>query len=299
MNILVTGATGSVGYDLVNYLSKNHKIYALYRKKTQKTKIKKNVIWIKIKSLSNFKFPKKLEIQSLVHCAVDQRYLNIDKNKYFKSNINMTKNLLQLLKKQKKGLFFNFSTIEVYGTVNKNILKESYKPLKQNIYGMMKFKCEKLIEKSGINYVNLRLPGVLNSFSKEIKNRPWINLISNKLINNEEFSIYNSRQKFNNIINTSEIAKLIIKLSKMNKIIKSNFNLSASKPIKLKKLIKLMILKTNSKSFVIEKKSNKKSFLISNKKIENFLNYKIENTNKIILEHLKNLKITKYDYKSS
>ena len=47
MNILVTGATGSVGYDLVNYLSKNHKIYALYRK-TQKTKIKKNVIWIKL-----------------------------------------------------------------------------------------------------------------------------------------------------------------------------------------------------------------------------------------------------------
>ena len=60
-----------------------------------------------------------------------------------------------------------------------------------------------------------------------------------------------------------------------------------------------MILKTNSKSLVVEKKSNKKSFLISNKKIENFLNYKIENTNKIILEHLKNLKITKYDYKSS
>ena len=60
---------------------------------------------------------------------------------------------------------------------------------------MMKFKCEKLIEKSGLNYVNLRLPGVLNTFSKEIKNRPWINLISNKLINNEEFSIYNSRQK--------------------------------------------------------------------------------------------------------
>ena len=34
---------------------------------------------------------------------------------------------------------------------------------------MMKFKCEKLIEKSGLNYVNLRLPGVLNTFSKEIK----------------------------------------------------------------------------------------------------------------------------------
>ena len=296
MNILITGATGSVGYDLVNYLSKNHKIYALYRKKTHKTKTKKNVIWIKIKSLSNFRFPKKLKIQSLVHCAVDQRYLNTDKNKYFKSNINMTKNLLQLLKKQKKGLFFNFSTIEVYGTVNTNILNENYKPLKQNIYGMMKFKCEKLIEKSGLNYVNLRLPGVLNTFSKEIKNRPWINLISNKLINNEEFSIYNSRQKFNNIINTSEIAKLIIKLSKMNKDVKSNFNLSGSKPIKLKKLIKFMILKTNSKSLVVEKKNNKKSFLISTKKIENFLDCKIENTVKIIQDHLKKLKIMKHDY---
>ena len=58
MNILVTGATGSVGYDLVNYLSKNHKIYALYRKKTQKTKIKKNVIWIKIKSYLILSFQK-------------------------------------------------------------------------------------------------------------------------------------------------------------------------------------------------------------------------------------------------
>ena len=296
MNILITGATGSVGYDLVNYLSKNHKIYALYRKKTHKTKTKKNVIWIKIKSLSDFKFPKKLKIQSLVHCAVDQRYLNIDKNKYFRSNISITKNLLRFLKKQKKVIFFNFSTIEIYGTVNTNILNESYKPLKKNIYGTMKFKCEKLIEKSGLNFVNLRLPGVLNTFSKEIKNRPWINLISNKLINNEEFSIYNSRQKFNNIINTSEIAKLIIKLSKMNKDIKSNFNLSGSKPIKLKELIKFMILKTNSKSLVIEKKSNKKSFLISNKKIENFLDCKIENTIKIVQDHLKNLKVIKYDY---
>tara|TARA_B100000941_G_scaffold260936_1_gene212759 strand:- start:1647 stop:2546 length:900 start_codon:yes stop_codon:yes gene_type:complete len=299
MNILITGATGSVGYDLVNYLSKNHKIYALYRKKTHKIKTKKNVIWIKIKSLSNFRFPKKLKIQSLVHCAVDQRYLSIDKNKYFRSNISITKNLLQFLKKQKKGIFFNFSTIEIYGIVKKNILNEKYKPFKQNIYGMMKFKCEKLIEKSGLNYVNLRLPGVLNTFSKEIKNRPWINLISNKLMNNEQFSIYNSRQKFNNVINTNEIAKIIIKLSKMNKVIKSNFNLSSSKPIKLKKLIKFMILNTNSKSLVIEKKSNKKSFLISNKKIENFLGCKIENTIKIIQEHLKNRKIPKYDYKSS
>ena len=105
MNILITGATGSVGYDLVNYLSKNHKVYALYRKKTHKTKIKKNVIWIKIKSLSNFKFPKKLKIQSLVHCAVDQRYLNTDKNKYFRSNISITKNLLQLLKNKKRSIF--------------------------------------------------------------------------------------------------------------------------------------------------------------------------------------------------
>ena len=75
----------------------------------------------KIKSLSNLSF-QKLEIQSLVHCAVDQRYLNIDKNKYFKSNINMTKNLLQLLKKQKRAIF-NFSTIEVYEP-NKTSLKK-------------------------------------------------------------------------------------------------------------------------------------------------------------------------------
>tara|TARA_Y100000590_G_scaffold470529_1_gene666061 strand:+ start:6802 stop:7680 length:879 start_codon:yes stop_codon:yes gene_type:complete len=290
MNILITGATGSIGYDLVNFLSKNHKIYALYRKKSKKIKTKKNVLWIKINSLSNFKFPKKLKIQCLVHCAVDQQYLSVNKNKYFSTNINIIKNLLQFLKTQKKVILFNCSTIEVYGNINKHIINEKYKPLNQNIYGMMKFKCEKLIEKSGINYVNLRLPGVLNKFSKEINNRPWINLILNKLINDENVNIYNASQKFNNVINTFEIAKLVSKLSKKNKDIKSNYNFSSSKPVKLKKLIEFIILRISSKSSILEKNTKKISFLISTKKIENDHNYRIQTTSKIIQDHLKNLK---------
>ena len=40
MNILITGATGVVGYDLLKFLSKNNKIFAFFRKKNNK--IKKN-----------------------------------------------------------------------------------------------------------------------------------------------------------------------------------------------------------------------------------------------------------------
>ena len=49
MKILITGANGEVGSDLVNFMvKKNHKIYAIYRSTKKKIfKKNKNLVWIK------------------------------------------------------------------------------------------------------------------------------------------------------------------------------------------------------------------------------------------------------------
>ena len=49
MKILITGATGELGADLVNFMiKKNHKIYATYRNiKKKKINTNKNLFWIK------------------------------------------------------------------------------------------------------------------------------------------------------------------------------------------------------------------------------------------------------------
>lgn len=292
MNILITGATGPVGKDLLKFFSKNNKIYATYRKKSNKITNSKNVNWIKTNFLGTYIFPQNLNVQCIIHCAVDQKYLNLNKKKYLYSNLKIIKNLIYNFKRFKKNkVFINLSSIEVYGQIKKKILNENYKPIQQNIYGLMKYKCEKTLEKSNINYVNLRLPGVLCELSKNIKNRPWVNLISHKLKKNENIQIYNTKSKFNNLISTDELKKIISKILKSEVVIKKNFNVGGAKPLDLKIIVNMMKKKLNSKSLIIENNNSKKSFLISIQKIEKFLNHKISSTRSMIYKHLSRISV--------
>ena len=83
----------------------------------------------------------------------------------------------------------------------------------------------------------------------------------------------------------TEYSNEIVKFIKLifNKKIKSDvYNFSASRPIKFIKVLKIIIKIFKSRSNIIKKKTNKKSFLISNKKIKNNFNFKISNTEEII-----------------
>ena len=55
MIILITGANGLIGSDLVKKLSNKHKIFGIYRTKNDEVKKIKNVIWIKYDLKKNFK----------------------------------------------------------------------------------------------------------------------------------------------------------------------------------------------------------------------------------------------------
>ena len=48
MKILITGANGTIGSDLVKFFSKNYKVYGVYRtsNKINKSMKSKNIIWI-------------------------------------------------------------------------------------------------------------------------------------------------------------------------------------------------------------------------------------------------------------
>jgi nucleoside-diphosphate-sugar epimerase len=295
VSILITGASGFIGRDLVKILSKKYKILAFYRSKNYKKT--KNVTWLK----NDLSIKKKLKlpysnITCIINCAIDQKYKKINFIKYKKTNINLINNLLNYTNENKVKFFLNLSSIDVYGEVNKSILTESYKPKKPNNYGKLKRHCEKKIEKRKINYINLRLPGVLcNPYLNKFK-RTWLNYIFENLINEKKIKIFNINNNFNNLTTTNEIARFVVFLIQKNISTKGTYNFSCVEPIKIKDLINTSkkIINSNSK-VIIEKKNKKNSFEISNTKLQKKLKFFTKPTKIILKNYLRNLIKDKYD----
>ena len=113
-NILLTGSTGFIGSELLEYLSSYNKVFITVRKKYKINSNNKNIIKIYFNSHKNLSYKiKKLKINTVVHCAT--HYV---KNHNFKdikelseSNILFGNIILENLKIMRVKKFVNFSTV--------------------------------------------------------------------------------------------------------------------------------------------------------------------------------------------
>jgi len=288
MKILITGATGELGDDLVNFMiKKNHKIYATYRNiKKKKINTNKNLFWIK------HDFSKKLlknpKVDIVINCIAAH---NFSKKRNFtdlvESNIVALKNIIKYAEDNKIKLIFNLSTVSIYGKIENSNLTEEYIPKNQDNLGLTKFCGESLLFNSSINYINLRLPGVL-TLSKNF-NRPWLKTIIRKIKNNEPINIYNHKKKFNNVIDVYEINRFInffLEKKLFKKKIQRTFNLSALKPINMIDIIKVIKKYYLSNSKIMIRKNIMNSYTVNISKICKQLNFFPSTTLNIIKRNL-------------
>ena len=291
MSILITGANGLIGSDLVKKLSNKHKIFAIYRTKNDEVKKIKNVIWIKHDLKKNFKKKLKPNPKFIIHCAVAQETSKKKSTSdYVDINITILKNITNYAKDNKVKLIINLSSVYVYGDIKKKILDENYLPQNQNTYGLTKLLSEQVLYGQKINFINIRLPGVLcEPFQKKFT-RPWLNNVFNKMKKNQDIVVHNIKGKFNNVIDTEEIVKFVKFLIKKDITIRDTFNFVSLKPIILKDIFSIAKRKLNSKSKIIEIKDYKKnSFYISTKKLEQELKYKTQSTKNVVEKYLESL----------
>ena len=173
---------------------------------------------------------------------------------------------------------------------------ENQKPYKPNSYGKSKYISEKIFcdKENKFNSVCLRIPSVF-SFNLK-KNNPLIITILKKIIKNENVYAYNLNEKFNNVLDSKEIVKLINIILKKKKIKNGIYNFSSSNPIKFLSVIKLIKKILNSKSEIIDISSKKKPFQISNKKIVDEYKLSLSSTKKIIIRCCQTIK--KFNYTS-
>lgn len=286
MNILITGASGEVGYDLLKKFSKYAKILAIYRSKNYKTNLKhKNIIWKKIDLSKTIQL--RFKPDYIIHCAVVHEFSQLNKEiDFLNSNVLSIINLIEFIKKKKIKLknFINLSTFSVYEENKKTkIIDENSNINNKSLLSLTKSLSELLIINSGLNYINIRLPGVLTG--SDDHTRPWLKTIINKIKNNEEIHISNINQEFNSIIDTKEIFIFLRKIFN-SKLANENFNLCASQPIKIDKIIKIIRNKYNSHSKLIKVKSSKNSIIYKNKKIIEKLKYNPASVEDILLRNI-------------
>jgi len=262
--ILITAGNSKIGNDLVNYfIRKNCIVYETY-KKNKNLLNNKNLKHIKFNFSENFKLKKNFDL--FIHCASLTPYKFKMSKRMIDLNVSGLSKILRSGSKFKNIVLF--STMSVYGKISSKILNENSNKKQLNDYGRSKLIMENLLKNyckiNKVNYLILRLPGVIGNF---ISNNNFLNNIMKNLSENKGVVYKNPESYFNNVIHTYTIAKISNDLMALKKKNFSNkiFNMCSTHPVQLKKLIKILKNKLNSKSKLKISKSNH-SFQISSKK---------------------------------
>jgi nucleoside-diphosphate-sugar epimerase len=260
VKILLTGASGFIGSELLKELSQKHKLYITLRKNINYES--KNIKVLKFKD--NFDLNKKLrniKIDAVIHCATHyvKNHKFEDLKKLSDSNILFGNIILENLENMNTKIFINFSTVW-----------EDYNRKKNNFYNL--YSAYKRAFKSLITFYK-------NKFFK-------IKFFD--IVISDTFGENDRREKIINIMKSNYKKNLI------TKIISKNLYINLLNVLDIISGIKL-ILKKNHKSGTYIFKNHKFYSLLN---IVNFINNK--NKKKIKVKWISdvNLKEKFYRYKT-
>jgi nucleoside-diphosphate-sugar epimerase len=281
MKIFVAGGSGLVGSDLILFLSKNNNVVTSYRNKKKIIK-NKSVIWKKINF--NKRITLNIKPDIIINCVGTHKFSIKKKNlDYIKSNIIAVKNIVDFAKKKKIKKIINLSTVSIYSSINNKYINENSPINVNDTLSLTKYLGEKIIEKSGINFVNLRLPGVL-TYNMRIR-RTLISKLIHDIKLSKKIKLFNPEQKFNALIDSFEIFNVIKKIIRED--ITGTYNFTSYSGVKFIKIILFIKKFFNSNSKIVFYKKRKKLLYFSTKKIQKDLNYKLPKILFILEKYLK------------
>lgn len=252
---LITGCAGFIGFHMTILLLKKKinvvgidNLNSYYSKglKLERLKIlKKSEYFSFFKlDLSNKKKLDKVLINlnnlKVIHIAAQPGVIYSFKNpnSYYRNNILATENLLKSIINKNISQFIFVSSSSVYGNQKEFPIKENSKLKPINYYARTKIRCEKIISrylsKKNINTKIVRPFTVYGPYG-----RPDMLIIKflNYLKNNKTINIYNFGNHLRDFTYIQDVVKIIYQLSKKKNSKIKIFNICASKPVKINKIL--------------------------------------------------------------
>lgn len=246
-NILVTGSTGFIGKQLVEYLIKdrNYKIWEIERKEKD-FKRKDNYIYVdSFKSKFNIVDELK-KIDCIIHLAALAHNNNHEKKEIFEINVKSVEKIIQQALEANVKKFIFLSTVKVYGETSDQVkFDESSKTNPKTFYAKAKLKAEEkliaLLKDKPLKYTIIRSPlvygyGLKGNLKKLISLIEWNMPIP--LVNE------NNSRSFLAIDNLNHFIHSCINSNKSNNKI---YCLSDGNDISLERLIEMVSTVKNKK----------------------------------------------------
>ena len=286
--ILITGSTGFIGTNVINFLlKKNIYIYDILRNKNKKNKkIKelkkyKNYLPIFYKTFNELeKKLKKIKIDIVINCATYYTGQNSIKNieNLIKTNVIFCSIILEILK-NKITKFINFGSMMEYSRGN------YFSP--RNFYAITKYFFQKIEEFYKLKYKNIKFYDLklYETYGDRDSRNKLIPTIIKNYKKNKKIKIASKNLKMN-FVHIESLMK-IINMIIFNKIKEGEYCVKNNRFIEIRKLINSLNIKL-TKKIKIKYLSTKVDFIVNNKlkkfpywddeqNLENFLLKKMQN----------------------
>lgn len=264
-NILVTGASGFLGRNLMMKLSKNKKftIYGLIHSSKKNLIKKKNIHYIKgdISKLRELKKILNKDFNYIINLAGNINHRS--KTETYNSHYKGLQNLIKVIEVKKIKLFIQIGSSLEYGKTKAPHYE--YSKCKPNsYYGKSKFLASKLVQKKFKKFIILRLYQVYGPHQK--KNR-LVPIIIDSCKKNISFACTDGSQ-LRDFLFVDDFVQLILKILKIKKLKNGVFNVGCGKPISVRTVInKIKFFIKKGKPLFGKIKMRKDETLISYPKI--------------------------------
>lgn len=251
MKILVTGATGFIGSNIMKHLSNcGYTLFGCGRRAGEQADDRYFICDLINDSLN-------LDVDVIIHTASINPSSKNSFNDYFGNNVVSTMNLMEYAKLHNVKRIIYMGAVSSYGEVN-DVLRESSPHNNPDDYGLTKYVAEKLIRDSGIPYYTLILPGVVGTRCRD----NWIMNTAQTLYNNQPLVYYNGQGMFNNILEVQDLCQFISKLLKEDIDKSETYLLGSSEMMTVEEVIHFFKNKFSAGSLLSENQQNRNTFYL-------------------------------------
>ena len=245
--VLISGTNGFLGSHLSEFFVKNHtKTYGIFRGSSQNPNVKKihdNIL--SIKNIPN-------DVSNILHFAAltDIQSCETNPNQCFEINVQGTKNMLELARKNDSGFIFASSS-HVYGKTKSLPIHENFSLNPTSTHAKSKVKAESICEEYaklyGMKIIIIRIFSIYG-----IGSPPYsiISRVINQILKNQKIIL-------GNISTKRDFLHILDFLSAIDILIKANlsgctkFNIGYGKSFSIKELCTKLI-KISKKNLTVE-----------------------------------------------